>query len=129
MAANLAQNDVYMRMRAFLEALFDRTAEYVKNQTDYYDLSELALRFRNQMTEGQTFNSTNRFRKNFYRGVIELAEANYWRDKVPHALFSLDLANANERRIRKRRVIIQSMTHPAKRTISMPLAQHEHAKS
>ena len=78
-------------MCAFLEALFNQAAETIRNEFEFDDLvnlEDLASQFRRKMTEGQTFESANPFRKKFYHEVIQKAETKFHHVKVPHSLFA-----------------------------------------
>lgn len=73
LAADKDQADVYDRACAFLEALFEHTATVLQDDSGFLDEDELASQFRTKMTAGQTFRTTNAFRTNFYREVIQNA--------------------------------------------------------
>ena len=68
-----SQVDAYDRVCAFLEALFEHTATTIREEFGDVDDAELPSRFRTRMTEGQTFQNPNSFRKAFYREVIQNA--------------------------------------------------------
>ena len=70
LTADLSRFKVYDRVCAFLEALFDNTAEIIEDEFYNVDPEDLASEFRRKMTEGQTYRSVNDFRKTFYDNVI-----------------------------------------------------------
>ena len=76
------QVDAYDRVCAFLEALFERTAATIREDFGDVDDAELASRFRTRMTEGQTFQNPNSFRKTFYREVIQNANKKFMAAQV-----------------------------------------------
>jgi hypothetical protein len=71
LTADGSQVDAYDRVCAFLEALFEHTATTIREEFEDVDDAELPSRFRTRMTEGQTFQNHNSFRKAFYREVIQ----------------------------------------------------------
>ena len=72
-----SQVDAYDRVCAFLEALFEHTAATIHEEFGGVDDAELPSRFRTRMTEGQTFQKPNSFRKAFYREVIQNANKKF----------------------------------------------------
>lgn len=74
LTADLPQGEVYNRMCAFSQALFEHTADTIRNFDDS-ECNDLAATFRRKMTEGQTYTSVNDFRKDFYAAVIRKAKA------------------------------------------------------
>src|SRR5258707_11856043 len=73
LTADGSQVDAYGRVCAFLEALFEHTAATIREEFGDADDAELPSQFRTGMTEGQTFQKPNSFRKAFYREVIQNA--------------------------------------------------------
>jgi hypothetical protein len=74
LTADGSQVDAYDRVCAFLEALFEHTAATIREEFGNVDDAELPSRFRTRMTEGQTFQNPNSFRKTFYGEVIKNAK-------------------------------------------------------
>ena len=62
------------RANAFLEALFNHTAETLLNIETSLDYVGFARLFRSLMTDGQNMRKHNQFREGFYRRVIEEAK-------------------------------------------------------
>ena len=77
LATDSSQVDTYDRVCTFLEALFEHTAVTICEVFGDVDDAELPLRFRTRMTEGQTFQKPNSFRKAFYHEVIQNANKQF----------------------------------------------------
>jgi hypothetical protein len=69
------QREAYTKACAFLEALFDKTAQVVKtNCAGSKNLRQYAGKFRKLLTEGQKMQKHNSFRETFYGEVVHQAE-------------------------------------------------------
>lgn len=89
LTADDSRKHVSLRMRAFMEALFEHTAEVIRKEFPGADYEELAMGFRSKMTKGQTFQSVNPFRRKFYHDVVLKAERKFTDAKACHAYFAL----------------------------------------
>jgi hypothetical protein len=68
-----SKNAAYDHASAFLEALFDHTAETLSAFDGQHDYIAFAKKFRTHMTVGQKVTGHNQFREDFYNQVIEKA--------------------------------------------------------
>ena len=76
-----------------MDALFHHTAEILK---DFDPSEEIASHFRTLMTEGQTMEEHNIFRKEFYLEVIRMAEEKKQKATIEMVcFFSLTTINYN----------------------------------
>jgi hypothetical protein len=92
LTADGSQVDAYDRVCAFLEVLFEHTAATIREEFGDTDDAELPSRFRTRMTEGQTFQKPNSFRKAFYHEVIQSANKKFVAAQVIYRLIFCDLA-------------------------------------
>ncbi|KIL67286.1 hypothetical protein M378DRAFT_9526 [Amanita muscaria Koide BX008] len=64
----------YRRACCFIDALFEHTDHTLQNFDSQWEIEKVACEFRIRMTEGQTMQQHNVFRRDFYQRVVEIAE-------------------------------------------------------
>ncbi|KAM6495407.1 hypothetical protein JOM56_008113 [Amanita muscaria] len=79
----------YRRACCFIDALFEHTDHILQNFDSQWEIEKVACEFRIRMTEGQTMQEHNLFRRNFYQRVVEIAEEKI---KVEDVLFTWDIS-------------------------------------
>ncbi|KAM6499182.1 hypothetical protein JOM56_004690, partial [Amanita muscaria] len=79
----------YRRACCFIDALFEHTDLTLQNFDSQWEIEKVAREFRIRMTEGQTIQEHNEFRRNFYQRVVEIAEEKF---KVEDILFTWDIS-------------------------------------